>query len=990
MSEQKCISPLLDGFSLGSPMSEHDGVRCCPAIKENTDKKYIVKIITIPASQVQMDALLLAGAYKDPADAMEYYKGVGEDVMKEAELLKKLSKLEGFLAYEGWQMEPITRRRLGYEVYLISSYKRSLDKHVRRNPVTHLEAVNLGLDLCAALSVCRQAGAIYVDLKPANIFVSEKKEYRIGDLGFVNLDALRYTTLPDKYRSVYTPPEAFDPMAPLNLTIDTYAVGMILYQLYNEGQLPFKDKAPEEVLPTPVNADYELAEIIMKAIDPDPANRWQDPADMGKALASYMQRNSINDIPITPHTPLELPEDAAETSAQEQVPASDSTAQETPSPEEAPQVEAEEQTPEEPSEPADASAPEPILDGTAEESPEEDASEEDTSEGKDDTVPDEEDAESLLPHEMSEELSKIMAKADDLIAHETPEGVVVPEVPELPDPFAFIAEDSDDIDDSDIPTDPVMDDPDEEKQKKKPSKTFASQKGKRALKKLLSTLLLVLSAALIVMAAFGYYKFIYLQTIDDIHITGDRDQLTVTVESGVDPSALTVICTDQYGNAKQQSLSSGRASFTDLTPNTMYTIELAIDGFHKLAGKTSDIFTTDATTKIVSFNAVTGSGDGSVMLTFTVDGEEPDEWTVIYRAEGEEEKQETFSGHAITIDGLSVGKIYTFTLDAGEDLSLSGNSSLEFLASRLILAQNLTVTSSGNSDMTVRWKAPGDIVVESWEVRCYSDSGYEEKLTVSDTSVYLSGIDPSYSYTVEVTASGMTQPARTSITADPINITQLHVDDSELDKLTVSWEYDGADPDGGWLLMYSVDGGNTQSVVKTKTASAEILPKIPNAKYLFTIQAADGTSIFSNVHTYSCPAAEGFSANSLSAENIEAMLVKTPDDAYWHFGKLGDDAVTDQFAVGEPISAVLHGTTDFYLPGAQKIDILYVIRDAYGNVIPDLIAKESGFWKEIWSNGDYHYAELDLPNVPASTGDYTLNIFFNGYSVAEVTFTISE
>ncbi|MGN1002356.1 MAG: hypothetical protein ACI4PC_06250, partial [Oscillospiraceae bacterium] len=191
MSDPKRISPLLDGFAMGNPMSEHDGVRCCPAIKENSDNKYIVKILSIPATQKQMDALLLAGAYKDPADAMDYFREVGEEVMKEAELLKTLSRQEGFLPYEGWQMEPITTRRLGYEVYLVGSYKRSLDKYVRRNPVTHLEAVNLGLDLCSALTVCRQAGALYVDLKPTNIFISEKKEYRIGDLGFIQLDALR-------------------------------------------------------------------------------------------------------------------------------------------------------------------------------------------------------------------------------------------------------------------------------------------------------------------------------------------------------------------------------------------------------------------------------------------------------------------------------------------------------------------------------------------------------------------------------------------------------------------------------------------------------------------------------------------------------------------------------------------------------------------------------------------------------------------------------
>ena len=121
MLDSKIISPLLDGFTIGTPISEHHGVVCCPAIKENSNKKYIVKQITVPATQAQFDALLLAGAYKDPGDAMEYFRENGECILKEAELLKTLSKIEGFLPYEGWQMEPITRRRLGYEIYLLEA-----------------------------------------------------------------------------------------------------------------------------------------------------------------------------------------------------------------------------------------------------------------------------------------------------------------------------------------------------------------------------------------------------------------------------------------------------------------------------------------------------------------------------------------------------------------------------------------------------------------------------------------------------------------------------------------------------------------------------------------------------------------------------------------------------------------------------------------------------------------------------------------------------
>ena len=62
LSVPQLISPLLDGFVMGDAISGHDGVRACPAMQLETDKKYIVKIISLPASPAKLDALLLAGA----------------------------------------------------------------------------------------------------------------------------------------------------------------------------------------------------------------------------------------------------------------------------------------------------------------------------------------------------------------------------------------------------------------------------------------------------------------------------------------------------------------------------------------------------------------------------------------------------------------------------------------------------------------------------------------------------------------------------------------------------------------------------------------------------------------------------------------------------------------------------------------------------------------------------------------------------------------
>ena len=1035
MSDQKNISPLLDGFTLGAPISEHHGVVCCPAIRENSNKKYIVKIISVPASQVQFDAMLLSGAYKDPGDAMEYFRDKGESILKEAELLKKLSKIEGFLSYEGWQMEPITRRRLGYEIYLTGSYKRSLDKYIRKNPFTHLEAVNLALDLCAALSVCRQAGYLYADLKPGNIFVSEKKEYRIGDLGFLSLDSLRYASLPERYFSPYTPPELLDPMEPVNLTVDTYAVGMIMYQLYNDGHLPFKGIAPTEPLTGPCHADYELAEIILKAIDPDPKKRWEDPKDLGKAIASYMQRNSVNDIPITPFVPLDVkPEDIVVISSQEEVQESqseqteESTASEDeeqaltedvnqleeaaaepevtadvseqviiPEPEEAlqevPVVTPEEEIPSEktiePEVAEEAEAPEfteeamePVTESTPVVEPE------------NISLPaaiiletDEQEEAALIP-DISDEVAKILNKADDIIAHNIPQELVFPLEAEQEDPFAFALEEPEDTDE-DIPQEPLMEEEPPVSRKDKKAKHFENTARKSRFKKFIGGCFRLLLLCGLCVGGFWYYQNIYLQPIDAMTVSGTQDQITVLVDTVVEESKLTVLCTDPGGKQYTASVQGGKATIGSLKPSTQYTVEVKMSGFHKLVGKSSDVFTTEAMTRILSFQAIAGPEDGSVTLDFTVEGSDPDFWNIRYIADGEEQGLETVTGHSATITGLSVGKLYTFTLDGGKNFDVSGETSVQYLASRLVLAENLHITTSEDGEITVHWNNPGDVIVESWDVRCYDGYNFEEQMTVTENQVSFRDLDPASHYTVEIKASGMTQPARIHISADPIAVSDFRVDESKQTELKLEWDFSGIDPEGGWQLLYTVDGSGSQELPCQK-ASATITPLIPGASYRFTLQAADGRTVFNNVLHHQAKEAEAYTANNFKLENVSMDLLKTPEESGWSFETVSEDAFTNSFSIGDSASMVLRSSETFYLPGSNT-KILFVFRDAYGNALPDLTTEVTCIWKNIWmAGGDSKTGEIDLPKLPDTPGAYKMELYFDGCSVGQFDLEITD
>lgn len=299
------ISPILDGFYLEQPYSDHGAVQCCRVTERSSGDPFVLKMISLPSSAVQMDAMLISGAYRDRASANLYFKEQARDILTEAKNLRHLATLGGFADFDSVQVVP-GPQEIGFEVYLLSPRRTSLAQIMAKPKVTQLEIVNMALDICAALTTCRHAGFFYANLKPSNIFCIGQ-HYRIGDLGFLPVSSLGNAPLPNQYRSSYTPPELLTGHRPITSSADTYALGMILYEAYNSGILPGEASLVGQLLAPPKYADYEMAEIILRACAPDPNIRWSDPEQMGYALARYLQRNGVHDCPIAP-TPAPAPE----------------------------------------------------------------------------------------------------------------------------------------------------------------------------------------------------------------------------------------------------------------------------------------------------------------------------------------------------------------------------------------------------------------------------------------------------------------------------------------------------------------------------------------------------------------------------------------------------------------------------------------------------------------------------------------------------------
>ena len=271
---------------------------------------YILKHISVPESQTQVEALIYTGAAESEEAAQKYYEQVVADYQKELDTLEALSSSPNLDCYRSYQIEP-KEDAVGYDVYLLAEHRKTLKDYLSDNAMTQLTAVNLGMDLCSALVDLRAAGLVHRDVKPGNIYLNSQGHFVLGDLGIAKIDELKYCSMPENMLSSYSAPELFDLVGTIDPTTDIYSVGLILYRIFNGNHGPFEDEKTSpraadrlrvtgETLPAPMYADYEMAEIILKACAFKPEERYETPDALRQALVEYMKRNQLTDTLIVP------------------------------------------------------------------------------------------------------------------------------------------------------------------------------------------------------------------------------------------------------------------------------------------------------------------------------------------------------------------------------------------------------------------------------------------------------------------------------------------------------------------------------------------------------------------------------------------------------------------------------------------------------------------------------------------------------------------
>jgi len=163
-----------------------------------------------------------------------------------------------------------------------------------QRPLAAERALGFARQICEAMVYMHRNGVIHRDLKPENALITADGKLKLMDFGIALDEMARRLTWSGLSTTIGTP----DYMAPEQVSgrhgdarTDVYALGTMLFEMVT-GNLPFSGstvyammhaKTSEDPLPPSAfvpEIDLHLEEIILRAIERSPRNRYQSAAEM--------------------------------------------------------------------------------------------------------------------------------------------------------------------------------------------------------------------------------------------------------------------------------------------------------------------------------------------------------------------------------------------------------------------------------------------------------------------------------------------------------------------------------------------------------------------------------------------------------------------------------------------------------------------------------------------------------------------------------------
>ncbi len=171
-----------------------------------------------------------------------------------------------------------------------------------RGPMPPHAAAAVVRPVLDAIGTAHRAGLVHRDIKPENILVSDSGDVKIADFGLVRAVAASNTTSASVIlgTAAYLSPEQVT-VGSANAGSDVYGVGVVLFELLT-GRTPFTGDTSLSIAYQRIDNDVprpssiiagvppEFDELVRLATVRDPAGRYQNADEMGRALREVAAR----------------------------------------------------------------------------------------------------------------------------------------------------------------------------------------------------------------------------------------------------------------------------------------------------------------------------------------------------------------------------------------------------------------------------------------------------------------------------------------------------------------------------------------------------------------------------------------------------------------------------------------------------------------------------------------------------------------------------
>ena len=260
-----------------------------------------LKVITVPQSSAEVRSVISEGMSVSQAEA--YFHGIVEELMHEFSIMFKLKGTANVVSCEDLRVLEHPDG-IGWDILIRMELLHPLLPYVYQHPMARRDIIRLGIDICKALELCQRYNIIHRDIKPENIFISDNRDYKLGDFGIARTIERTTSGLSKKGTYSYMAPEVYAGRE-YGFSVDTYSLGLVLYRMLNKNRGPFLPQPPEaitfssreqalarrmsgEPLPRPFYGEGRLSEIVLKACAFDPKDRYSSPQQLRQELEAIL------------------------------------------------------------------------------------------------------------------------------------------------------------------------------------------------------------------------------------------------------------------------------------------------------------------------------------------------------------------------------------------------------------------------------------------------------------------------------------------------------------------------------------------------------------------------------------------------------------------------------------------------------------------------------------------------------------------------------